>query len=158
MTDRTVGSALAFFSKGFLQQIILHAQFRIHLLQTLVSISQILHLGNHRGVHPAKLGAPLAKTGAAHAVLTAKLGNKDATLRLLEDPHNLSVAKTSILHYKISSDILSRKFYAQTPLISGGITDRRRKVLIANRHRNVKHRKMRCFLRGVPGMALILEV
>jgi hypothetical protein len=37
--------------------------------------------------------------------LRVPLGNRDTTLRLFENPHNLCVAKSSILHCKTSSNI-----------------------------------------------------
>jgi hypothetical protein len=57
---------LELYAQCFLQQVILHAHLGIHSLKLPVLFSQILHLGNKRGTHAAKLGAPSIKTGAAH--------------------------------------------------------------------------------------------
>ena len=64
------------FSKGFLQQIFLHAHLSIYLPQTTVLSLHRLHLRHHRRTHAAILRTPLVKAGAAHAILSAKIGNR----------------------------------------------------------------------------------
>ena len=62
-----------FFSERLLKKLILHAEFRKHLLQSAVLIVHRLHLGIHRGVEASILRPPFVKRGAAHAVFPAKL-------------------------------------------------------------------------------------
>ena len=56
----------------------------IHLFQATIFIFQFLHAGHQRGIHAAELGAPLVEGGVADAVLAAQLGDRRATLDLLE--------------------------------------------------------------------------
>ena len=87
--------AVLFFSQSFLQELILHAEFGKHLLQTLVLVIDGLHLRDQRRVHAAILRAPLIERRTAHAVLPTKLGHRNAALSLLQNCKDLRLAESS---------------------------------------------------------------
>ena len=85
----------ASFSKSFCMLISAYIRFRAAVL-----IRHRLHLRHHRRIHAAKLRTPFVKARAAHPMLSAKLRNRHTALRLLQNTHDLRVAKSSVLHQK----------------------------------------------------------
>ena len=63
--------ARSLFSKGFLQQIGLHAQIREHALQPAVLVLEALHLADHGRIHAAILRPPLNGMDVSPAISNA---------------------------------------------------------------------------------------
>lgn len=79
-----------------------------------VHFTEFLHTGNHRGVHTAKLGAPLVEGGLAKFAVAAKFFDGHACLRLLEGAEDLVIAKPCGLYFRNSpkfADLLSLPWY-----------------------------------------------
>ncbi len=140
------------FSKGFLQQLGLHAHLGEHLLQPAVpfagkTIPRIvfwpgsnlkrLHLADHRRVHASILRPPLVErrvpsrrcknitcraTASSHVRGTAL----PPARRLRPDAGSKGSGVPCICSssFEISSCILPRKFYLSSPLVSGGVPPR----------------------------------
>jgi len=83
------------FSKGFLQQLGLHAYFSEHLLQLPVLVLKRLHLADHRRVHPAIFRLPFVERRIAHAMLAAQLGRRHAAFGLTQDRKDLGFPRVS---------------------------------------------------------------
>ena len=71
-----------FFSKGFFQQISLHAEIRIHPLQSTVLIFHGLHLADQGRIDAAILRPPFVERSAAHVMLAAQIGHRHSTFGL----------------------------------------------------------------------------
>lgn len=93
-------AASRFCFEGFLEQLILHAHIRIHLLEPAILLSHVLHLFDERRVHTVKFGTSFAKAVTTHPVFSGKLRDRHAALRLLQHSHDLRIAKSSVLHPK----------------------------------------------------------
>ena len=93
--------AALFFSKRFLQQLILHAELGKHLLQPPVLIFHHLHVSNHRRIHAAVLRSPLVKCCTADRVLPAHLSQPHAALYLAQHTHDLGIAKLALPHQNL---------------------------------------------------------
>jgi hypothetical protein len=65
-----------------------------------VLLSHVLHFRDQGHIHPAKLRPPFVEACAAHAMRAKQLRDGRATFRLLQNRHDLRVAKSSILHRK----------------------------------------------------------
>jgi len=98
------------------KQLILHAHLGIHLLQPAVLFGHVLHLGNQRCVHAAKLGPPFVKAGTAHPMIAAQLRDRHTALRLLQDRHDLRVSKGLVDFGKWRTEQLGRKAHHSTNL------------------------------------------
>jgi hypothetical protein len=79
------------FSKSFFQQIRLHAQVRIHSIQTSVLIFHGLHLADQGRIHAAIFRPPFVKRGIAHAMFTAQLGHRHTAFGLPQDRDDLFI-------------------------------------------------------------------
>ncbi|MFT6913677.1 MAG: DNA-binding CsgD family transcriptional regulator [Paracoccaceae bacterium] len=113
------------FSTGFLQQISLHVQVRVHPFQPTVLVRrriwtrgvctslQGLHLAGYRRVHHAILRPPRLERRVAHPVLVAQLRHRQTALSLAQDHKNLGLAKS--LHRNLSR-YLAEKILLLQPL------------------------------------------
>jgi len=93
----------------------------IHFLQPGIFLRKFLQPLHVRYIHAAVLGSPFIKTGAAHAVLAAQLGHRNAGFGFFKDLNYLAFWVTRLPICRIS---VSGKFYFLPRLISGGITRR----------------------------------
>ncbi|EGG75327.1 hypothetical protein SXCC_04237 [Gluconacetobacter sp. SXCC-1] len=106
------------FFQGFLQDIRLHAQIRIHPLQPTVLFFQSLHLTDHRSIHAAIFRAPSVKRRVADPMLPVQVRNRDAALSLADQTHNLGISKAITLHQNLLILTL-RKFSLKANLFMG---------------------------------------
>ena len=74
--------ALPLFFESIRDDLMLELFFGVHFFEPSIFIFKGFYVGHERGVHAAKLGAPLVECGGANAVLAAKLGQGDAIFRL----------------------------------------------------------------------------
>jgi hypothetical protein len=100
--------ALSLFSKGFLQQIRLHARIRKHALQPRVLILQALHLADHGRIHAAILRALLVERRRAHAMLAAQISHRHTSLGLAQDRKDLGFVKSRHLHQILLSHLAEK--------------------------------------------------
>ncbi|AGI68740.1 hypothetical protein OAN307_c32210 [Octadecabacter antarcticus 307] len=91
---------IAFFRAPPSEERLGHTHLSIHPLETAVLLGHVLHLGDQGRIHAAELGTPLVKTGAAHPMLSAQIRDRRTALRLLQNAHDLCVAKSRYLHQK----------------------------------------------------------
>ena len=82
------------------QQISLHAEIRIHPLQSTVLIFHGLHLADQGRIHAPILRSPLIEKRVAHAMLAAKLSNRHTAFSLAQDRKGLELAISGQLHAK----------------------------------------------------------
>jgi hypothetical protein len=66
-----------------------------------VLVLKSLHLAHHRGIHAPIFCPPFVKTGAADAVLPAKLRDGHSALRLAQHSHDLGFGKSAFLHQNV---------------------------------------------------------
>jgi YD repeat-containing protein len=90
--------AQSLFSKGFLEQFILHAQFGEHLLQPPVLFLNGLRLGDHRRIHAPILRPPLLERRVTHTLRPAKLGHRHPAFSLTQDRKHLRLSVSACLH------------------------------------------------------------
>ena len=113
--------AWLFSAERFLQKLILHAQLGEHLLQAPVLFLDGLHLGDHGRVHAAKLRAPAIECRRADRVLPAKIGDWNPAFRLTQNPNDLRLRKSTLLHSNLLVDV-TEEIPLPNPLQNRGIT------------------------------------
>ena len=86
-----------------------------HALEPLRLCLGLAQLGYHGSIHPTILCSPLVKRGAAHPMFAAKLRNANPILSLLQNPHDLGVGVSCLLH-KISVDKSTANILLSHPL------------------------------------------
>ena len=119
-----------FFSKGLLEQFVLHAQFGKHLLEPSVLVFNGFHLRDHGCIHPAILRPPLVKQRGTHAMFAAQLGHRHTAFGLAQDRNNLRLRKSAGLHVNLlvllcreNSTFKSHYFRGDYPLALGAAAD-----------------------------------
>lgn len=75
----------------------------IHEFESSILLLQLFHALHHRGVHAPAFGPPLVKTGAANAVLSAQLRDRNTSLGFRKHLKYLAFVKSFALHCRISS-------------------------------------------------------
>ena len=117
--------APSLFSKRFLRQIRLHAQVRIHPLRASVFPLHGHHLADHARIHPAILDPSFVERRVAHAMLTAKLGHRHATLAPGQDRKDSGFAVSRHLHLNLLMYLTEKTLLMQPlPLGRDGPTTR----------------------------------
>jgi len=104
-----------FFSKSFLEQFILHAQLGKHFLEPSVLILNLLHLADHRSVHPPKLRPQFVERCIAHAVFTAQICHRNTALGLAQDRKSQWIAVSVGFHPKSTHAVCRENSTCEAP-------------------------------------------
>jgi hypothetical protein len=113
--------AAEFFSKGFLEQLVLQAQVCLGPLQPTVLDLDRLHMPGQRRIHPAILRPPLVERRVAHPVLAAQIGHRHTALGRSQDRDDLRFSVSACLHSESPRSSCRENSTYAAPYFRGGL-------------------------------------